>query len=104
MNICISSYVYYGLLERIHMNLELLTIQKLHYSIISLQLTNEEEKLAFIDDYRITACISILQWFVMEYKKYGASGVESYDAKARRSVVEFSLQRCKVKKYELNAR
>ena len=86
------------------MNLELLTIQKLHYSIISLQLTNEEEKLAFIDDYRITACISILQWFVMEYKKYGASGVESYDAKARRSVVEFSLQRCKVKKYELNAR
>ena len=31
----------------------------------------------------------------MEYKKYGASGVESYDAKARRSVIEFSLQRCR---------
>ena len=31
----------------------------------------------------------------MEYKKYGASGVESFDAKARRSVVEFSVQRCK---------
>ena len=75
-----------------------------HYLVISLQLTNEEEKLAFIDDYRITACISILQWFVMEYKKYGASGVESYDAKARRSVVEFSLQRCKVKRHKLNAR
>ena len=61
----------------------------------SLQLTNDEEKDAFIDDYRMTACISILQWFCMEYKKLGEAGVESFDAKARRSVVEFSLIRCR---------
>jgi len=40
--------------------------------------------MAFVDDYRVTACISILQWFVLEYKKFGAHGVESYDARARR--------------------
>ena len=57
------------------------------------QLSNDEEKAAFVDDYRITACISILQWFCMEYKKLGTAGVESFEAKARRSVVEFSLLR-----------
>ena len=31
----------------------------------------------------------------MEYKKYGVNGVEGLDGKARRSVVEFSLLRCK---------
>ena len=59
------------------------------------QLSNEDEKAAFVDDYRITACISILQWFCMEYKKLGSAGVESFEAKARRSVVEFSLLRCR---------
>ena len=60
---------------------------------ILFQLSNDEEKAAFVDDYRITACISILQWFCMEYKKLGTAGVESFEAKARRSVVEFSLLR-----------
>ncbi len=32
----------------------------------------------------MTACISILQWFVLEFKKFGAHGVESYDARAKR--------------------
>ena len=68
----------------------------LYYQFIYFfQLTNDEEKDAFIDDYRMTACISILQWFCMEYKKLGDAGVESFDAKARRSVVEFSLIRCR---------
>ena len=31
----------------------------------------------------------------MEYKKLGSAGVESFEAKARRSVVEFSLLRCR---------
>jgi hypothetical protein len=59
------------------------------------QLSNDEDKAAFIEDYRMTACISILQWFCMEFKKLGPAGVECFDAKARRSVVEFSLLRCK---------
>ena len=43
-------------------------------NVFPLQLTNDEEKEAFIDDYRMTACISILQWFCMEYKKLGEGG------------------------------
>ena len=43
---------------------------------LRLQISSEEDRQNFIEDYRITACISILQWFCMEYKKHGVAGVE----------------------------
>ena len=30
-----------------------------------LQVSNDDERQSFIDDYRMTACVSILQWFCM---------------------------------------
>ena len=97
-------------------------------------MSNEEERQNFVEDYRVTSCISILQWFCMEYKKHGVAGVEggsegpriqvslflysfqkmvffqyedlviiitintwmaTFLSQARRSVIEFSLLRCK---------
>ena len=32
-----------------------------------LQVSNEDERQSFVEDYRMTACVSILQWFCMVY-------------------------------------
>ena len=104
----------------------------MQYCVFTFKVSSEEDRQNFIEDYRLTACISVLQWFCMEYKKHGVAGVEGgsegqrtqvitnfyslerdtksnniepYNTKlliflivffqARRSVIEFSLLRCK---------
>jgi hypothetical protein len=56
-------------------------------AVVVVQVSSEDDRHAFIEDYRVTACISILQWFVLEFKKFGAHGVESYDARAKRFLI-----------------
>ena len=55
-----------------------------------LKVSNEEERQNFIEDYRVTACISILQWFCMEYKKHGVAGVEGGPEGQRTQVFLFN--------------
>ena len=39
------------------------------------RLSIEEEKLGFIDDYRLTACISLLKWLTSGYERDGELGI-----------------------------
>ena len=66
-------------MKSMHVDYTSLQICELTGAIVWLsfvQVSNEEERQNFIEDYRVTACISILQWFCMEYKKHGVAGVE----------------------------
>ena len=38
-----------------------------------------EEKLAFVEDFRLTACAGLLLWFRERYELHGAAGVEDAD-------------------------
>jgi hypothetical protein len=45
-------------------NVELLSRSCFLYRIAVEQVFLEEERKAFVDDYRITACMNVLKWFV----------------------------------------
>ncbi|XP_023323881.1 tubulin monoglycylase TTLL3 [Eurytemora carolleeae] len=54
----------------------------------------EEERKAFIEDYRNTACINVVKWFVNSIQEQGNKVPESRNGRIRRTLIEFSLSRC----------
>nr|XP_040566088.1 tubulin monoglycylase TTLL3-like [Lepeophtheirus salmonis] len=56
------------------------------------EVSSDEERKAFIEDYRITACFSLIRWFHETFIKKGSEGVEEREGKARRSSIEFALR------------
>ncbi|KAE8742745.1 hypothetical protein FOCC_FOCC011672, partial [Frankliniella occidentalis] len=50
---------------------------------------------AFVDDYRLTACLSTLKWLVEVVDKGGAAAVQSPQGKVPKMAVEFALARCR---------
>ena len=62
----------------------------MQHCVLKFKVSSEEDRQNFIEDYRLTACISVLQWFCMEYKKHGVAGVEGGSEGQRTQVMEFS--------------
>ncbi|GLG95756.1 Uncharacterized protein GBIM_02665 [Gryllus bimaculatus] len=54
----------------------------------------EEELSAFIQDFRMTACIGLIKWVVIRFDKLGEGGVRSPQGKIPISCVQFALRRC----------
>ena len=63
----------------------------MQYCVFTFKVSSEEDRQNFIEDYRLTACISVLQWFCMEYKKHGVAGVEGTSEGQRTQVITFSI-------------
>ncbi|KAF0299636.1 Protein monoglycylase TTLL8 [Amphibalanus amphitrite] len=53
-----------------------------------------EEKQEFVEDFRLTACASLLVWFKERYELHGAAGVEDADGEVPYSVIPTALQQC----------
>ncbi|KAK6619234.1 hypothetical protein RUM44_003616 [Polyplax serrata] len=54
----------------------------------------KDELQAFKDDFRLTACIGLLKWFVQNYRNGGEKMVWAADGKIELNVIEFALRRC----------
>ena len=52
----------------------------------------DEEKAAFIDDYRLTACMGLLKWVVTGYEKDGESGVMDPSGRVVSLAVDFAVR------------
>ncbi|PSN50735.1 hypothetical protein C0J52_01188 [Blattella germanica] len=53
-----------------------------------------EEMTAFIDDFRLTACLGLLKWLISKYEKDGETSIKSIEGKVPFTAVEFAIQRC----------
>lgn len=62
------------------------------YYYFSLGFTDHYQQ--FIDDFRLTACISLLKWFVENYQPKNEDLVKSIDGQVPFTVLQFALDRC----------
>ncbi|XP_067008078.2 tubulin glycylase 3A-like [Anabrus simplex] len=53
-----------------------------------------EERIAFIADFRLTACLGLLKWLVSKYETGGDAAVKSANGKIPLVAVQFALKRC----------
>ena len=53
-----------------------------------------EERKAFIEDYRLTACMNVLKWFVSTHIEQGTQALEAKSGRVRRTLIDFSIARC----------
>ena len=52
-----------------------------------------EERKAFIEDYRLTACMNVLKWFVSTHLEQGTQAIEAKSGRVRRTLIDFSIAR-----------
>ena len=55
---------------------------------------NPEELNEFIDNFRLTSCISLLRWLVETYQKSGLSGIASDEGNVSTNCINFAFSRC----------
>lgn len=60
------------------------------YNVFNLDELND-----FIDDFRLTACIGILKWFVNTHQIKGTSGVASANGSIPITSIQFAIKRCR---------
>ncbi|KAJ8920803.1 hypothetical protein NQ315_004944 [Exocentrus adspersus] len=48
----------------------------------------------FVDDFRMTACMGLLKWFVEKYEKSEKHNIQSPDGKVPYSALQFAIDRC----------
>ena len=52
----------------------------------------DEERAAFIDDYRLTACMGLLKWVVSAYETDGEEGVMDTSSRVTSLAVDFAVR------------
>nr|CAD7407332.1 unnamed protein product [Timema cristinae] len=60
----------------------------------SYNICNTDEWLAFQDDFRMTACLSLLRWMVIMYEEGNAKAIQSLKGKVPVAAVDFAVKRC----------
>lgn len=54
----------------------------------------EEDFTAFVQDFRMTACQSLVRWFIEAWEKNGVKSVSSAEGKVPLNALDFALNRC----------
>jgi tubulin monoglycylase TTLL3/8 len=56
---------------------------------------NPEELTEFVDNFRTTACISLLRWVTEQHEEKGSYFLASEDGRVPMSCIQFAINRCK---------